>query len=54
VLSAWLVRDRHGTPTNTAPEEHDDLRWFGLDELPPPADDLVRAALLEAVRDRHA
>ena len=49
-LSAWLVRDWDGTPTNVAPEEHDDLRWFGLDELPPPAHAGVRAALLEALR----
>ena len=30
--------------------EHDDLAWFGLDELPPPAHADVRAALLDALR----
>ena len=39
-----------GTPANVAPQEHDDLGWFGLDELPPPAHQVVRTALLEAVR----
>ena len=29
---------------------HDDLAWFGLDELPPPAHVGVRAALLDALR----
>lgn len=49
VLSAWLVHDWEGTPENVAPEEHDDLGWFGLDELPPPAHEHVRMALLDAV-----
>ena len=50
LLSAWLVREWDGTPSNVAPEEHDDLAWFGLDELPPPAHAGVRAALLDALR----
>ena len=50
LLSAWLVPAWEGTPVNVAPEEHDDLRWFGLDELPPPAHPRVREALLEAMR----
>lgn len=50
LLSAWLVREWVGTPTNVAPEEHDDLGWFGLDELPPPAHAVVRTALVEAMR----
>ncbi|MBL0748661.1 NUDIX domain-containing protein [Nocardioides baculatus] len=49
VLSAWLVRDWQGTPANLAPEEHLDLGWFGLDELPPPANVDVRAALVRAL-----
>ena len=49
LLSAWLVRAWDGTPSNTAPEEHDELAWFGLDELPP-AHGGVRAALLDALR----
>jgi len=50
VLSAWLVRDWQGTPANVAPEEHDDIGWFGLQELPPPAHVLVRRALVSAMR----
>ena len=42
LLSAWLVRDWQGTPANVAPEEHDDIGWFGLEELPPLAHELVR------------
>jgi 8-oxo-dGTP diphosphatase len=49
LLSAWLVRDWQGTPANVAPEEHDDIGWFGLDELPPPAHVLVRTALVNAI-----
>ena len=41
-LSAWLVRDWQGTPANVAPEEHVDIGWFGLEELPPLAHELVR------------
>ena len=54
LLSAWLVRDWHGTPANVAPEEHDDIGWFGLEDLPPPAHVLVRTALVDAVRSRRA
>ena len=50
LLSAWLVREWRGTPANVAPEEHDDIGWFGLEELPPPAHEVVRAALVEAMR----
>ena len=50
LLSAWLVRQWAGAPTNVAPEEHDDLAWFGLDELPPPGHAGVRAVLLDALR----
>ena len=49
-LSAWLVPDWRGTPANVAPEEHDDLRWFGVDELPTLAHERVRTALLDAVQ----
>ncbi len=52
ILSAWLVREWQGTPANVAPEEHDDLGWFGLAELPPPAHVGVRAALVDAMRSR--
>ncbi|WP_107705114.1 NUDIX domain-containing protein [Nocardioides allogilvus] len=50
LLSAWLVRDWQGTPENIAPEEHDGIGWFGLDELPAPAHELVRAAVVDAIR----
>ena len=49
LLSAWLVRDWQGTPSNVAPEEHDDIGWFGLEELPPPAHEAVRTALVNAI-----
>lgn len=49
VLSAWLVRDWQGMPTNVAPEEHDGMRWFGLEELPPPPHVLARTALVQAM-----
>jgi 8-oxo-dGTP diphosphatase len=42
LLSAWLVRDWQGTPANVAPEEHVDIGWFGIEELPPLAHGLVR------------
>ena len=44
------MREWAGTPANVAPEEHDDIGWFGLDELPPPAHEDVRTALVEAMR----
>ncbi len=50
VLSAWLVRDWQGTPADVAPEEHDGMGWFGLEELPPPPHLLARDALVEAMR----
>lgn len=52
LLSAWLVRGWQGTPSNMAPEEHDDIGWFNLEELPPAPHVIARTALLEAVR-RH-
>jgi 8-oxo-dGTP pyrophosphatase MutT (NUDIX family) len=50
LLSAWLVREWRGAPANMAPEEHDDIGWFGLEELPPPPHVLVRADLVRAMR----
>jgi len=50
LLSAWLVRDWHGTPANAAPEEHDDIGWFTVEEFPPPGHPLLRAALADAMR----
>lgn len=53
LLSAWLVRDWQGTPANVAPEEHDQIGWFGLAELPPPPHVVVRTALVNAMRSGH-
>ncbi len=50
LLSAWLVCDWQGTPANVAPEEHDDIRWFDSEELPPPPHVVVRTALVNALR----
>lgn len=33
VVSTFLVTAWEGEPTNQAPDEHDDLRWFAPDEL---------------------
>ena len=49
VVSAWLVRDWQGTPANLAPEEHVNIQWFGTEELPLLAHDLVREAVLTAL-----
>ena len=54
ILSAWLVRDWQGTPANVAPEEHDDIGWFGLQDLPPLAHPLVRSTLMRAARHHRA
>lgn len=48
LLSAWLVRDWDGTPSNVAPDEHDDLGWFALTTMPPLPHDLVTQTLLRA------
>ncbi|MEU8816898.1 NUDIX domain-containing protein [Actinoplanes sp. NPDC048796] len=53
-LSAWMVGEWSGTPANAAPEEHDEIGWFRPEELPPLAHDLVRQALLQAMRDAPA
>ena len=54
LLSAWLVGDWQGVPANLAPEEHDNIGWFGLEELPPPAHAPLRKALVDAIRSRRA
>ena len=53
LLSAWLVRDWTGVPTNAAPEEHDDIRWFGLAAMPSLPYEAVQAALVRAVQRRR-
>lgn len=50
LLSAWIVRDWRGTPANVAPEEHDGIGWFGLEELPPPVHATMRVALVSALQ----
>ena len=50
LLSAWLVTRWQGTPANVAPEEHLDIGWFGLTEMPPLAHRLVRESLVRAAR----
>jgi hypothetical protein len=47
------VRDWQGTPANVAPEEHDDIGWFGLEALPALAHVLVRTALVNAMRSHR-
>jgi 8-oxo-dGTP pyrophosphatase MutT (NUDIX family) len=53
LLSAWLVRDWQGTPANVAPEEHDDIGWFTVEEFPPPGHPLLRAVLVDAMRSHR-
>jgi 8-oxo-dGTP diphosphatase len=33
-LAIWVVTEWTGHVTNCAPQEHDELRWFGADEWP--------------------
>jgi 8-oxo-dGTP diphosphatase len=53
-LSAWLVGEWEGTPTNVDPDEHDEIRWFRLEELPPLAHELLGPAVAEAMRAARA
>ena len=53
LLSAWLVGEWQGTPANVAPEEHDDIGWFGPEELPPPPHVIVRTALINVMRNHR-
>lgn len=53
-LSAWLVGEWHGTPTNVASDEHDEIRWFRPEELPPLAHELLGTAVVEAMRGARA
>ncbi|MFI7213272.1 NUDIX domain-containing protein [Micromonospora maritima] len=32
-ISVWHVGEWAGSPTNRAPDEHDDIAWVGIDEL---------------------
>jgi 8-oxo-dGTP pyrophosphatase MutT (NUDIX family) len=53
-LSAWLVGEWEGTPTNVAPDEHDEIGWFRPEELPPLAHQLVGLAVVQAMRGARA
>jgi len=53
-LSAWLFGEWEGTPTNVAPDEHDEIRWFRPEELPPLAHELLGTAMVEAMRGARA
>ena len=53
-FSAWIVKEWEGTPANAAPEEHDEIRWFRPEELPPLTHEPVRTAVIEAMRGAHA
>ena len=53
-LSAWLVDEWRGEPTNVAVDEHDNIGWFRPDELPAFAHELVGTALAGAMRDARA
>ena len=53
-LSAWFVGVWAGTPTNLAPDEHDEICWFQPEELPPMAHELLRTAIVEAMRGARA
>lgn len=53
-LSAWLVGEWEGTPTNVAPDEHDEIRWFRPEELPPVAHEPLGKTLVEAIRGARA
>jgi mutator protein MutT len=53
-FSAWIVGEWEGTPTNVAPDEHDEIRWFRPEELPPLPHELVGTAVVEAMRGARA
>ena len=53
---AFLVESWDGEPRNTAPAEHDAIRWFDIDDLSELdlADDATRADILAAARAASA
>ena len=53
-FSAWLVGEWTGTPANVAPDEHDEIRWFRPEQMPPLIHERVGTALVEAMRGARA
>lgn len=53
-LSAWSVGEWRGTLTNVALDEHDEIRWFRPDELPPLAHDLLGKAVVDSMHGARA
>lgn len=53
-LSAWLLGEWQGPPTNVAPDEHDEIRWFRPEGFPPFAHEHLGTALLDAMRGARA
>ncbi|QIK66848.1 NUDIX domain-containing protein [Nocardioides sp. HDW12B] len=53
-LSAWLVAEWEGTPANVAPDEHDEIGWFRLEELPPLAHEAIGSVVTTALRGGRA
>lgn len=48
VIDLWAVTEWTGDPANREPEEHDEVRWFGVDDLP--VDDLAHPGLGAVLR----
>ncbi len=50
-LHAWVVTEWSGEVTNLAPAEHDEIGWFGIDDLDQLdlAEESLKALLTEAV-----
>ena len=51
---SWLVGAWQGTPTNVAPDEHDEIRWFSAEELLTFAHEQLGPTLLDAIRGAPA
>ena len=47
-LSGWFIGDWHGNVVNAAPDEHDDVAWFGTADLE--ALDLAHPRYLDSIR----
>jgi 8-oxo-dGTP diphosphatase len=49
MVNAWLVREWLGTPSNAAPDEHDEVRWFPAEQLPSLAHELLNTLLVDTI-----